>query len=282
MRQTGEQQGEKVNSQTDPQLFIDCNMPVPKSLRLGCGRVAVFSARYPGKTTKNEDSAAVVPLGDEAAVLIVADGMGGGAAGQVASAIAVNNLVSSLSDLVLGDPQQRRFAILNGFEIANRAVMDLGVGAATTLAVVEIQGDTMRPYHVGDSLILVTGNRGRVKLQSVPHSPVGYGVEAGLIDESEAMHHEDRHIVSNMVGTVDMRIEVGAPLTLARLDTVIVASDGLSDNLHLEEIVEAIRKGSLLASARKLADGGRSRMVDRKEGCPSKPDDMTLIAFRMR
>ncbi len=271
-----------VNLLATPQLYIDCHMPAPKTLRLGCGRAVAYSARCPGKTTENEDSAAVVPLGDDASVLIVADGMGGGAAGQVASAIAVQNLVASLADLVQGDPQQRRFAILNGFEMANRAVMDLGVGAATTLAVVEIQGDTIRPYHVGDSLILVTGNRGLVKLQSVPHSPVGYGVEAGLIDETEAMHHEDRHLVSNMVGTVDMRIEVGAPLTLARLDTLVVASDGLSDNLHLLEIVEAIRKGSLLAGVRQLADIGRHRMVESKEGCPSKPDDVTLVAFRMR
>ncbi len=57
------------------------------------------------------------------------------------------------------------------------------------------------------------------------------------------MHHEERHLVSNVVGTDDMRIELGPPLKLARYDTVLLASDGLLDNLYTDEIVELIRKG---------------------------------------
>ena len=102
-----------------------------------------------------------------------------------------------------------RDAILNGFEDANGAVQALGIGAATTLAVVEVKENIVRPYHVGDSMILVVGQRGKIKLQSVPHSPVGYGVESGLLDEKEAMYHEERHLVSNVVGSPDMRIESG-------------------------------------------------------------------------
>ena len=49
----------------------------------------------------------------------------------------------------------------------------LGAGSATTLAVAEVVGQTVRTYHVGDSPIWVFGQRGRLKLQTVPHSPVG-------------------------------------------------------------------------------------------------------------
>jgi serine/threonine protein phosphatase PrpC len=130
-------------------------------------------------------------------------------------------------------------------------------------------------------MMLVVGQRGKIKLQSVPHSPVGYGVESGFLDETEAMFHEERHIVSNVVGTPDMRIEVGPTLELASKDTLLIASDGLWDNLHLEEIVEAIRKGPLHRVVSLVADKCDQRMRNGVENAPSKPDDLTFILFRL-
>jgi len=169
---------------------------------------------------------------------------------------------------------------MNGIERANEAVLELGVGAGTTLAAVEVQDGTVRPYHVGDSTILLVGQRGKLKLQTIAHSPVGFAVEAGVLDESEAMHHEDRHFVSNMLGVADMRIEVGSARRLARRDTLLVASDGLSDNLHKDEIVERIRTGPLAVVAERLVRDARRRMEAPIEGEPSKPDDLTFVAFR--
>ncbi|MGI9590762.1 MAG: PP2C family protein-serine/threonine phosphatase, partial [Myxococcota bacterium] len=80
--------------------------------------------------------------------------------------------------------------------------------------------------------ILLIGQRGRVKLQTVDHSPVGFAVEAGLLDADAALHHEDRHIISNFVGGADLRIEMGSGLHLAERDTLCLASDGLADNLR--------------------------------------------------
>jgi serine/threonine protein phosphatase PrpC len=154
------------------------------------------------------------------------------------------------------------------------------VGAATTLAVAEIQGDRMRPYHVGDSLILLVGQRGKLKLESVSHSPVGFAVEAGVLDRREALHHEDRHLVSNILGAPDMRIEIGSERALAARDTLLLASDGLSDNLHVREIAERIRRGPVGEAAEALAATARRRMFDPREDEPSKPDDLTLLVFR--
>jgi len=135
---------------------------------------------------------------------------------------------------------------------------------------------------VGDSMILVVGQRGKIKLQTVSHSPVGYAVESGLLDEAEAMHHEDRHLVSNMLGMTDMRIEVGSAIELAARDTLLLASDGLFDNLHVHEIVERIRKGPLAQVMQDLAAQCRGRMQAATDGQPSKPDDLTFVAFRCR
>jgi serine/threonine protein phosphatase PrpC len=191
------------------------------------------------------------------------------------------SLVRELEAYGGNNDQLLRAALINGIEHANREVQQLGLGAATTLAVVQIQNRTVRPYHVGDSLVLIVGNRGKLKLQTIPHSPVGYAVEAGVLDEADAMHHEDRHVVSNMVGAADMRIEVGAPLEMAPRDTLVVASDGLSDNLHVDEVAERVRKGPLPRAVKNVVGGARQRMTAAPQGCPSKPDDLTVVAFRL-
>jgi serine/threonine protein phosphatase PrpC len=143
---------------------------------------------------------------------------------------------------------------------------------------VEIDDGTIRPYHVGDSEILVTGQRGRLKLQIVPHSPTGYGVESGLLDEEAAIVHEDRHFVSNVVGSREMRIEVGPTLRARPRDTVLLASDGLFDNLRQEEILEIVRCGPLAKVAEELAGRTRARMKGAEPR--GKPDDLTFVLWR--
>ncbi len=101
-----------------------------------------------------------------------------------------------------------------------------------------------------------------------------------MLDEREAMEHHDRHLLSNLVGSPEMRIEVGPRLALRPRDTALIASDGLFDNLHTEEIVGEIRKGPLSRAAGALAERAGARMVGSEAGAPRKPDDLTFILFR--
>jgi len=266
-------------SEDRTRLFVDQDMVEGALFRIGPGVAAVYSSRCPGKETPNEDVAALIPCGERACVLVVADGVGGARAGLEASNRAVKTLQKAI-DRGLDEEADLRGAILDGFEAANRAVLDLGIGAATTLTVAAIEGTRVRPYHVGDSPSLVFGQRGKIKLQSIPHSPVGYGVEGGFLDEKEALHHDERHLVSNVIGTKDMRIDVGPALKLAPRDTVLVASDGLVDNLQTQEIIDCVRKGPLESAANVLAERAVARMRGTESGTPSKPDDLTFILFR--
>lgn len=243
------------------------------------GSAALFSMRCPGKETPNEDAAALISTGPSSGVLAVADGLGGAPAGKQASSLAIQCLARAVTEAVRNGAEMRA-GILDGFEAANEDVLALAVGAATTLTAVEFDGTFVRHYHVGDSMVLLTGQRGKVKMQSIPHSPVGYAVEAGLLDESDAMHHKERHVISNVIGSPDMRIEVGSAIEIAPRDTLVIASDGLSDNLHLPEIIAAIRKGPLPSAARLLAARARTRMAREDKGEPSKPDDLTFVIFR--
>ena len=268
-----------MGDSNESKLYFDQDMERGRFHPFAEGHVGVFSSRCPTKSTSNEDAAGLVSLGNGTGVLIVADGMGGAAAGEQASRLAIHTLLKSLN-VVFNEDMPLRAAILNGIEAANREVVGLGIGAATTLAVVEVQGSSIRTYHVGDSMILIAGQRGKVKLQTVSHSPVGYLVEAGMLNEREALHHEDRHLVSNMIGLENMRIEVGPTVKLAARDTLLLASDGLFDNLHIDEIVQHIRKGPMTKVVRHLSKDASQRMKQPNDGQPSKCDDLTFVAFR--
>lgn len=265
---------------TKPRSYVDEDMPRAESAAVAGGVVSVFTSRSPGETSAaNEDAAMVFPLGNGQAVLAVADGMGGGQVGEKASRLALQALHRALEQGT-GQTELLRTQILDGIESANRVVCEMGVGAATTLVVAELRDGVVRTYHVGDSMILLVGQRGKIKLQTTRHSPVGFALEAGQLNEQEAMLHEDRHLVSNVIGVQDMRIEIGPEVRLARFDTLLLASDGLFDNLFLDEIVQIIRSGRIERGAGRLQELARGRMTDGGADLPGKPDDLTFILYR--
>jgi serine/threonine protein phosphatase PrpC len=248
------------------------------------GTAAVFTTRSPGKLTPNEDVAALLPTSTAAGVLAVADGLGGHVGGERASRLAVETIQGQLLEAAASPAETEadglRGTILDGIEAANRAVRELGTGAATTLALIEVQGRTIRSYHVGDSVILLTGQRGKLKLQTIAHSPIGYAVEAGLMNEEDAIHHADRHVISNVIGSEQMRIEIGPSIEMAQRDTLVLASDGLVDNLLPSEVVEFVRSGPLDEAVGAMVAEARRRMTAADGQGPSKPDDLTVIAYR--
>lgn len=201
--------------------------------------------------------------------------------GHKASSIAVQTICEHVSDWQAAD---LRPAILDGIEAANTEIIDLGIGAATTLAIVEINQGRARGYQIGDSQALVAGQRGLIKWQSTPHSPVGYAIEAGMLDEAEAMFHEDRHLVSNMLGMREMHIDVGPAIELAPRDSVIIGSDGLFDNVTTEEVIRIGRAGDPVERVNRLARLSSDRMTCHDSAIfggsiPGKPDDLTILLY---
>ena len=189
----------------------------PVQLVSACGgQFALYSRRSPTKESSNEDVAAVVAISAESGAVLVADGLGGMRTGEVASSIAVSSVcemiqqlpsadgrlppvIVSEDDPVLGrltefgmessdrirrpgsngrpDSPDMRIAILNGLEHANERILTEATGSATTIAVVEIRNREIRTYHVGDSMVVVCGLKGKLKFQTVCHSPVGFAVK---------------------------------------------------------------------------------------------------------
>ncbi len=264
----------------EPVLLIDQQFDAVQAQPFAAGTVYYYTRRDPEKQTPNEDAIGLLPVGDAAGVLLIADGCGGQANGQLASQLAVEALAEALRQC--DQTTNLRTPILDGFDSAVLRVRQLGTGAATTLLAVEINAGVIRTFHVGDSQALLVGSHGKVKLQTQAHSPVGYAVEAGMLTEKAALHHADRHLVSNIVGADDLHIDMGLPRRLAPQDTLLLGSDGLFDNLRLEEIVNIIRKGSLANAADRLCSLVQQRMTAAQEGThPSKPDDLAFILFRL-
>lgn len=261
-------------------LVIRGDFAEPEARTAAAADVRVYSRPSPDRDGPNEDAAGVWDLDDGSLVLAVADGMGGTPSGGDAAALAIRELDRQLAGAEPG--HDLRPAILDAFERANSAILDLGVGAGTTLVVAWIAEGSVRMFHVGDSAGVVVGQRGRWKLETIAHSPVGYGVAAGLIDPETALDRDDRHYLSNHLGTGDMRIEIGSALALASRDTGLLASDGLLDNLTPDEINRTIRSGPLDAAAAQLAAVCAERMPASGVERPGKPDDVTFVLFRRR
>ena len=261
----------------EAQLAADVDLSAPRLFEFAGGQIALITHGAPIPERTNEDAAAVVAVGATSAVFAVADGAGGMPAGGTASRLALEVLLDALKR---ANPDELRSAILDGIEAANREVLALRNGSATTLVVASIENGIVRTYHAGDSVAVLAGQRGKLKHLTVSHSPTGYAYESGLLDELEAADHPERHLVNNLIGTADLRIEMGPEIPLSPRDTLLLSSDGLLDNLLLEEVLGIACTGPLGPSALDLFQRCRTHM-SAPEGSPAPhPDDLSLILFR--
>jgi hypothetical protein len=187
---------------------------------------------------------------------------------------AVEALAEAVGQAGEADPVS---VVLAGFDRANAAVADLRLGSGSTLTAVLIDGPTARVFHAGDSPAAVIGQRGAVRFATLAHSPVGFGVEAGILSHEEAENHADSGVVLNVLGFAEMFVHVGPPVRLRPMDTVVVASDALTDNLTMGRITEISRRGRAVRALQALIDETMHVMSDPAVG---HADDLSLLLYR--
>lgn len=266
-----------IAQKTQVRSWLKIDSAAPVDLPFCSGTIATCTYKCPDKETANEDAAVVIELSADHVVMAVADGMGGHNAGDRAAQAAIESLMKHCQST---EPEGSiRSAIVDAIEDANREVLSWGIGAGATLVVAEYYRGTVRIIHVGDAGAILMSNRGSVKFFAVPHAPVAMAVEVGILNEQEALEHDDRNIINNCIGSTEMKIEVGPELSMAARDTLLLASDGLFDNLTTSAIVNVVRAGHLNHQLTTLVNTTNSQMLRHREGF-GKPDDLTVCCFR--
>jgi PPM family protein phosphatase len=206
-------------------------------------RITSAVASHPGlRREENEDAYCVRP---DLGLFLVADGMGGHAAGEVASKLAVDAIEAFVADTRTADVNRTwPFPFdpalgLDGnrlkaaFRLANRriaAAMDGNEslrGMATTAAALLFGDGPPAIAHVGDSRIY-RWRQGHLEQMTQDHSWVSEQVRAGMITEADARRHPWRNVVTRaLAGGEDPDVDVG-PLAVQAGDRFLICSDGLS------------------------------------------------------
>jgi protein phosphatase len=234
----------------------------------------------------NEDSFVAEPM-----VFVVADGMGGHQAGEVASAIAATTLRDRLAsgantvDVAVAAVVEANAAIFQG---AHNHAEQRGMGTTlTALAVLTMEDHPPRfvLLNVGDSRTYVMRN-GRLRRVSVDHSYVQELVSTGHITEQEARNHPRRNIVTRALG-IEPTVRVDTwVLPLVQGDRYVLCSDGLVDEVEDRAITAILRDhqnpqeaAEALVSAAN-SNGGRDNttviVVDVLDGDEPQPDTADL------
>lgn len=239
------------------------------------GHCAVFSYPSTNQAEDNQDSAAVIRLDQSEIVLAVSDGAGGHPGGDFASKIMMNELSKELLDQANHD-QLVRASILNAIETANKTIIESNTGAGATACVVSIENNKLRPFHVGDSVIAIIGQRGKLIYRNTEHSPLGYAIRSELVSE-EQLDSKVSHEVFNLIGNDEMHIEIGPEIKLKNSDTIFICSDGVTDIIPLDECLNIIKSGTLKKSANKLIE----KYFNLVQGMEHK-DDATFIIYRLK
>lgn len=217
---------------------------------------------------------------DSALALIVADGMGGHAAGREAAEIAVRQIRSALASPVAGADWPERIAA--GFGAAHREVLAgqrepgcQGMGTTAAVAVLDLAAKPARLHvaHAGDSRVYLLRGRSLYRL-TTDHSLVAQMVRDGWIGEDEAAGHPDSNVVQRAIGqqaAFAPEIQPWSPLEAG--DLVLVCSDGLHGSVPDENI----RALALAAgNAAELCHALFAAAVDRQS-----PDNVTVGCCRL-
>jgi len=214
-------------------------------------RIIVGVATDPGCVRPaNEDAVRVVRPTDEGVesnglLAAVLDGMGGHAAGEIASGLAADELARRYADSA-ADPGE---SLARAVRAANQAVYSAArrnaavAGMGTTCTALVVRGGLAWCAHVGDSrCYLVRG--GDIFLMTEDHSAVMALVRDGIISRDEARQHPDKNVISRALGShSDVEVTVWPrPFVVRPGDQFLLCSDGLYDLTSDDELGAIVRE----------------------------------------
>jgi len=220
-------------------------------------------------------------------VMMIADGMGGAAAGEMASRMATSTLVNifldvpdwimKLDDDSAGKVMRRAVGYYQKVDtaLADMARADPQLrGMGTTMTVGYSIGRDLFVFHVGDSRAYLFRD-GKLRQLTRDHTHVQKLVDAGMITREEAATHRLRHVLTNAIGGKEKAIDVDVlRLELADGDRLLLCTDGLTEVVDDDEIADVLGRGKAPEIVcRSLVDLALER---------GGPDNVTVVTARFR
>ena len=239
------------------------------------------------KREANEDCFAVVP---EDRLFVVADGMGGHAAGEVASRLAV----SAIADFIASTRRDAEITwpfeydttmsvegnrLKTAIRLANQRILDTIAhkkdleGMGTTLVGAIMAGTRLCVAHVGDSRAYLIRDGAITQITS-DHSWVNEQVKLGFLTKNDASRHPFRNVVTRALGSKDDVVVDLAEQEVIRGDFVLLCSDGLNTMLNDEAIV-----GTILENGQDVEQAANSLVSRANEN--GGEDNVTVIVVKV-
>jgi protein phosphatase len=245
----------------------------------------VEAQTHAGMTGKNnEDRYAVTSfvLGESNRLpvlfAVLADGIGGHRAGEVAAELAVNHIMQVVAK---SDAKHIRQTIVEAITEASNAIAAHSAsnenlkGMGATCALAWVIGDKLYTAYVGDSRIYLMRG-GRIQQLTVDHTWVQEAIEKGILTPEQAREHPNVHVIRRYLGSPeppepdfrlkffdgegDMQAEENQGVQLLPDDVILLCSDGLTDLVWNDEILETVRtRPNIREAARALIDLANSR-----------------------
>lgn len=213
-----------------------------------------------GKIRKrNEDSYLEKPLkiaDDEKAIaMIVADGMGGHRAGDVASKEVINVFEKNLNN---GTNNSLEDLLRNSILEANNSIINMSVakkelkGMGTTCTALVLANNKAFIAHVGDSRAYLV-RKNTIKQLTKDHTVAEHMVTFGMMSESEAQTSPKRNILMRAIGINDLlEVDMLEPINIYPNDIFVLCSDGLIEYVKEEEIKKIVSKNTPAAACEKM------------------------------
>jgi len=268
----------------------DPNTPsVPEEIR------AVVVSDLGNVRQNNEDTGLFVRLADEGIrrlkgyLLLVADGMGGHLAGEVASQMAAE----IVSREYFQDSEPIEKSLLRAFQMANRQIFeearlhDSFRGMGTTCTAIVVHNESLYFAHVGDSRAYLV-KAGQLIQLTEDQTYVQELLRTGEISAEAAATHPDRNVLTQAMGTKsEIRVDLGrCMLPFDQTDRLLLCSDGLYDYCSNDDLVLIMSRLSLPDSADELVRLAKSRgghdniTVVLAERMPTAPEQPTAPETR--
>ncbi|NNL75030.1 MAG: serine/threonine-protein phosphatase [Desulfobacterales bacterium] len=237
------------------------------------------------KRQANEDD---LFLDDALGLYVVADGMGGHRAGEIASKLVVETISKYVKKAKEnGDIEKpvdyddtlslEANRLLSGIHLSNKVVHEASQdntsyrGMGSTVSAVYFTDDTLIAANVGDSPIYLIRDD-KIKMLSMPHTVLAE--QAALNPENaEKLGMEFRHVLTRAMGTEESVDADLYEIQCFKNDTLVISSDGLSDKASPQEILELVKNNKLNTACQRLIELANDRGGD---------DNITAIVLKVK